>query len=61
MNSRVRCTGKLCRLFKVQIDTLGRTISRQDMRKEINDFMITVMQEEPLDASLMEFDDSKGW
>lgn len=38
-----------------------RTISRQDMRKEINDFMITVMQEEPLDASLMEFDDSKGW
>lgn len=38
-----------------------RTISRQDMRTQINDFMRTVMQEEPLDASLMEYDDNTGW
>lgn len=38
-----------------------RTISRQDMRDEVNKFMLTVMQEEPLDASLMEYDDNEGW
>lgn len=38
-----------------------RTISRQDMRTQVNDFMRTVMQEEPLDASLMEYDDNIGW
>lgn len=38
-----------------------RTISRQDMRDEVNRFMTSVMGEEPLDASLMEFDDSEGW
>ena len=38
-----------------------RTISRQNMRDEVNKFMTTVMQEEPLDASLMEYDDSIGW
>ncbi|WP_418480949.1 2-hydroxyacyl-CoA dehydratase family protein [Dysosmobacter sp.] len=38
-----------------------RTISRQDMRDEVNKFMTTVMQEEPLDASLLEFDDNTGW
>ena len=38
-----------------------RTIFRQDMRDEVNKFMTTVMQEEPLDASLLEFDDNTGW
>jgi hypothetical protein len=37
------------------------TISRADMRKEVNDYMTAVMQEEPLDASLMEYDDYEGW
>lgn len=38
-----------------------RTVSRQDMRTQINEFMRSVMQEEPLDASLLEFDDNEGW
>ena len=38
-----------------------RTISRQDMRDQVNSFMSTVMQEEPLDASLMVMDDGDGW
>ena len=38
-----------------------RTISRADMRKEVNDYMTAVMQEKPLDASLMEYDDYEGW
>ena len=38
-----------------------RTITRQDMRDEVNRFMSSVMGEEPLDASLMEFDDEHGW
>lgn len=38
-----------------------RTVTRQDMRDQVNSFMTTVMQEEPLDASLMVMDDSEGW
>ena len=38
-----------------------RTISRNDMRREVNSFMTAVMQEEPLDASLLDFDDYEGW
>ena len=38
-----------------------RNIPRSAMRKQFNDFMFTVMGEEPLDASLLDFDDSKGW
>lgn len=38
-----------------------RTITRADMRKQVYDFMTTVMQEEPLDPSLVEYDDELGW
>ncbi len=38
-----------------------RTISRNDMRREVNQFMTAVMQEEPLDPSLLDFDDDMGW
>lgn len=38
-----------------------RTVLRQDMRDQVNSFMATVMGEEPLDATLMEFDDGEGW
>ena len=37
------------------------TISRRDMREEVNKFMYTVMQEEPLDPTLVDFDDSLAW
>ena len=38
-----------------------RTVSRMEIRRIINDYMTTVMHEEPLDPSLLEFDDSMGW
>lgn len=37
------------------------TISRRTMRSNINNFMELVMNEEPLDPSLVDFDDSESW
>lgn len=39
----------------------SRTVSRMEIRRIINDYMSTVMQEEPLDPSLLDFDDSMVW
>ncbi len=38
-----------------------RVVSRAEIRTIINDYMTTVMHEEPLDPSLLDFDDSEGW
>ena len=38
-----------------------RDVSRAEIRKIINDYMFTVMGEEPLDPSLLEFDDIDSW
>ena len=38
-----------------------RTISRRDMREQVNKYMQTVLQEEPLDASLVDFEDDLAW
>jgi len=38
-----------------------RSVTRQDMRKQASDFMYSVMNAQPLDESLLEFDDYKGW
>ncbi len=38
-----------------------RVASRSDMRTEVNRYMRTVLREEPLDASLEDFDDSQAW
>ena len=38
-----------------------RTVSRSEIRTIINDYMFTVMKEEPLDPSLLEFDDDRSW
>ncbi len=38
-----------------------RTVSRQQMRDQVNEYMFTVMQEEPLDETLLYFDDSQAW
>ena len=38
-----------------------RTVSRSEIRTIINDYMTTVMHEEPLDPSLLEFDDGESW
>ena len=39
----------------------SRTVSRMELRRIINDYMTTVMYEEPLDPSLLDFDDSMSW
>ena len=46
----------------VQQDLMdSRTISRRDMREQVNKYMTTVLQEKPLDESLLDFDDSQAW
>ena len=39
----------------------SRTVSRMEIRQIVNDYMTTVMHEEPLDPPLLEFDDSMTW
>ncbi|MEF9917733.1 MAG: 2-hydroxyacyl-CoA dehydratase family protein [Eubacterium sp.] len=39
----------------------ARTISRRDMRDQINKYMEAVMNEKPLDPTLVDFDDSASW
>ena len=38
-----------------------RTVSRRDMRSKVNNYMVNVFQEEPLDPSLVEFEDDVTW
>ena len=38
-----------------------RTVSRRDMRKIVNNYMTVVLNEEPLDATLVDFDDSLAY
>ena len=39
----------------------ARTISRRDMRRQISSYMSVVLGETPLDATLVDFDDSEAW
>jgi len=48
---------KMCTVRQDLMDPTS--ISRRDMRRDINLFMQTVMNEEPLDPSLVDFDDDK--
>ena len=50
---------KLCVMDYELMDT--RVVSRQGMRDQINQFMVDVMKAEPLDPSVLVFDDSKDW
>lgn len=38
-----------------------RTVSPGDARKIVNEYMLTVMHEQPVDPTLMDYDDSEGW
>ena len=50
---------KLCR---VRQDLMEPTsISRRDMRGDVNTFMSTVLNAEPVDPTLIEFDDDESW
>ena len=49
-------------LCRVRQDLLDPTsISRREMRSDVNRFMQAVMNETPVDASLVEFDDDESW
>ena len=46
----------------VQQDLMDcRTISRRDMRNQVNAYMSSVLREEPLDPTLLDFDDSEAY
>lgn len=50
------------RMCKVRQDLMDPTsITRREMRNDVNTFMQTVMHETPVDASLVEFDDDESW
>ena len=49
-------------MCKVRQDLMDPTsITRREMRNDVNIFMQTVMDETPVDASLVEFDDDGSW
>ena len=39
----------------------SRTVSRQEMRKCVNNYMSVVLNEQPLDPTIVEFDDSAAY
>ena len=50
------------RLIWIEHDLMDpRTVSRSDMRAKVNEYMRTVMREEPLDPSLVDFEDDASW
>ena len=50
------------RLIWIEHDLMDpRTVSRKDMRSKVNEYMRTVMREEPLDPSLVDFEDETSW
>jgi len=76
MNDNIACKGTLGfhALMEEQARDLGfhfifvehdledsRTVSRQDMRNCVNNYMSVVLNEKPLDPTLVEFDDSAAY
>lgn len=49
----------MCRVRHDLLDPAS--ITRREMRSDVNRFMQTVMNERPLDASLVDFDDDDSW
>ena len=49
----------MCRVRQDLMDPTS--ITRREMRGDVNVFMQTVMNEEPLDPSLVDFDDDESW
>ena len=39
----------------------NRTSSRRDMREQVNKYMTSVLQEESVDPTLVDFDDTQAW
>ena len=50
---------KMCTVRQDLMDPTS--ITRREMRNDVNVFMQTVMNETPIDASLVEFDDDESW
>lgn len=50
------------RLIWIEHDLMDpRTVSRKTMRGKVNEYMRTVMREEPVDPSLVDFEDDTSW
>ena len=46
----------------VQQDLMDcRTISRREMREQVNKYMTAILREDPVDPTLVDFDDSEAW
>ena len=64
-NDNIACKGMLGvhALMEEQAHDLEdcRTVSRQDMRNCVNKYMSVVLNEKPLDPTIVEFDDSMAY
>ena len=47
-------------LFRSDLEDC-RTVPRRDMRKCVNEYMSIVLNEQPLDPTLVDFDDSAAY
>ena len=57
--SAIKRKVKLCRVRQDLMEP--SSISRRDMRGDVNTFMSTVLNAEPVDPTLIEFDDDECW
>jgi len=57
-----QCRDKGYHMIWIEHDLMDpRTVSRKTMRGKVNEYMRTVMKAEPVDPSLVEFDDDVTW
>ena len=59
-HARVQGNARVAGLGTVSYTHLD-VYKRQDMRRCVNDYMSVVLNETPLDATLVDFDDSEAW
>ena len=55
-----QCRDRNYHMIWIEHDLMDpRTVSRKDMRAKVNEYMRTVMKAEPVDPTLLEFDDDE--
>ena len=53
---------RLIHLIWIPHDVMDpRTVSRREMREAFNQYMITVLRENPLDPTLLDYEDALSW
>ena len=43
------------------IDNIAGTVSRREMREAFSQYMVTVLNEKPLDPTLLDYEDALSW